>query len=76
MTTYIDCIYVLAVDGAEWEDIVVYLSKEEALEKSKKMPNTRIEIFKKSSKGGYRPMYDYYLNGNLIQTNQNIPDLL
>jgi len=74
--TYIDCIYVLAVDGAEWEDIVVYLSKEEALEKSKKMPNTRIEIFKKSSKGGYRPMYDYYLNGILIQTNQNIPDLL
>jgi hypothetical protein len=63
-----DVIYVLCVNGAEWEDIVVYLSKEEALEKSKKWPNTRMEIFSKSEKGGYRPTYNYYLNGILVET--------
>lgn len=57
----------LAVDGAEWEDIVVFLSKEEALEKSTAWPNTRIEIFSRSEKGGYRPTYNYYLNGVLVQ---------
>jgi len=63
-----DVIYVLCVNGAEWENIVVYLSKEEALEKSEKWPNTRMEIFSKSEKGGYGPTYNYYLNGNLVET--------
>ena len=30
------------IDGAEWEDIIVFLSKEEAIEKSKKCPNVRM----------------------------------
>jgi hypothetical protein len=60
-------IYVLTVDGAEWEDIVVYLTEEEALVKSKQWPNTRIEFFAKSEKGGYRPIYRYFLNGILKQ---------
>ena len=59
-------IYLLVVDGAEWEDIVVYLTKEEAIEKSKAWPNTRVEVFSKSEKGGYRPTYTFYLNGILI----------
>ncbi len=59
-------VYLLTVDGAEWEDIVVYLNKEEAIEKSKSWPNTRVEVFSKSEKGGYRPTYTFYLNGNLI----------
>jgi len=58
-----ECIYLFVVDGAEWEDIVVFLSEEEAIEKSKKYPNVRLEIFIKSPKGGYRPTYNYYLNG-------------
>ena len=60
-----DIIYVQAPDGAEWEDIVVYLSLEEAIEKSKKYPKVRVELFAKSEKGGYRPTYNYYLNGEL-----------
>jgi hypothetical protein len=60
-------IYVLCVDGAEWEDIVVFLLKEEAIEKSRQCPKTRLEIFSKSEKGGYRPTYNYYLNGEYIQ---------
>ena len=61
-----ESIYVLCVDGAEWEDLVVYLTLEEALEKSKAWPNTRLEIFSKSEKGGYRPTYTYYLNGAFV----------
>jgi len=61
-----DKIYLLVVDGAEWEDIVVYLTEEEALIKSKQWPNTRLEIFTKSDKGGYRPSYTYFLNGVLV----------
>jgi hypothetical protein len=61
-----ESIYVLCVDGAEWEDLVVYLTLEEALEKSKAWPNTRLEIFAKSEKGGYRPTYTYYLNGLFV----------
>jgi hypothetical protein len=59
-------IYVLCVDGAEWEDIVVFLVKEEAIEMSRKCPKTRVEIFSKSEKGGYRPTYNFYLNGEYI----------
>jgi hypothetical protein len=59
-------IYVFVVDGAEWEDIIVFTSKEEAIEKSKKHPRVRLEIFSKSAKGGYHPTYNYYLNGEYI----------
>jgi len=61
-------IYLLVVDGAEWEDIVVYLSVDEAIEKSKKYPKARLELFAKSEKGGYKPTYNYYQNGVLVQT--------
>jgi hypothetical protein len=61
-------IYLLVVDGAEWEDIVVYLTVEEAIEKSKKYPKARLELFAKSEKGGYKPTYNYYQNGLLVQT--------
>ena len=65
-----ESIYVLCVDGAEWEDIVVYLTLEEALEKSLAWPNTRLEVFTKSEKGGYRPTYTYYLNGVFVDGNK------
>ena len=60
-------IYVFVVDGAEWEDLIIFLSKEEAIEKSKQVPSVRLEIFIKSPKGGYRPTYNYYLNGKHIR---------
>ena len=66
---YMESIYLLVVDGAEWEDIVVYLDKEEAIEKSKQWSKTRVEIFNKSEKGGYRPTYTFYLNGLLVTDN-------
>lgn len=53
------------VDGAEWEDIVIYLSRDEAIAKSKKIPNVRMEILKKTD-DGYRPTYTYFLNGELV----------
>ena len=61
-------VYVLVVDGAEWEDLVVYLTKAEAIEKSKQWPNTRVEIFAKSTKGGFRPTYSYYLAGVYVKS--------
>ena len=63
-----DYIYVFVTDGAELEDLIIYLSKEEAIEKSKKCPKVRLEIFKKSPNGGYRPTYNYYLDGVYIET--------
>ena len=61
-----DFVYVFTVDGAEWEDLVIYLSKEEAITKSKKHPNVRLDIYKKSA-DGYRPSYNYFLNGLLVE---------
>jgi hypothetical protein len=57
-----DFIYVLI--GDEWEDLVIFLSKEEAFEESIKYPKYRIEIFSKNDKTGYTPTYNYYENGN------------
>jgi hypothetical protein len=58
-------VYVFTIDGSEWEDLIIYLSKEEAIEKSKKFPNVRLDIYRKCT-DGYRPSYMYYLNGELI----------
>lgn len=51
----------------EWEDIIILLSKEEAIDASIKYPNARVEIFSKDITLGYTPTYDYYKNGNLVQ---------
>ena len=51
----------------EWEDIIILLSKEEAIDASIKYPNARVEIFSKNNKSGYTPTYNYYKNGELIQ---------
>jgi hypothetical protein len=60
-----DYIYVM-VNGDEWENMVIYLDKEEAIQMSKKYPTARIEIFaKKDNLNGYRPTYQYYINGDM-----------
>ena len=56
-------VYLLVNDGSEWEDIIIFLSKEEAIIKSNKYPNLRVEIFSKNENGGYTPTYNYYKNG-------------
>ncbi len=60
-----DFVYVLLC-GREWEDIVILLSKEDAINESITYPNTRVEIFSKNNKAGYIPTYNYYKNGELI----------
>jgi hypothetical protein len=61
-----DFIYVL-LHGSEWEDMIIILSKEDAINESIKYPNSRVEIFSKSDKLGYTPTYNYYKNGELIE---------
>jgi len=57
-----DFVYVFLA-GSEWEDIIIFLSKEEAIKKSRKYPNNRIEFFSKTNTSGYKPTYNYYQNG-------------
>lgn len=69
MASYMDYVYVLVMndhgfgESATWEDVVVFLSQVEAVEKSKKYSDARVEIFSISREGGYRPTYTYYKNG-------------
>ena len=66
-------VYVL-IYGSDWEDSVIILSKEDAIETSKKYPNSRVEIFSKSKNIdkdlintlGFTPTYNYYKNGELV----------
>lgn len=55
-------LYVFLVDGAEWEDMILFTSEVEAVEFSKKRPTGRVEIFMKSSTG-FTPSYAYIRNG-------------
>jgi len=59
-------VYVL-IYGSEWEDIIILLTKEDAIKESINYPNARVEIFGKNDKLGYTPTYNYYKNGELIQ---------
>jgi hypothetical protein len=61
-----ELIYVL-LNGHEWEDMIILLSKEEAIRESINYPNTRVEIFSKNNTLGYTPTYNYYKNGELVQ---------
>jgi hypothetical protein len=60
-----DCIYVFLEINC-WEDIIIFLSKEDAINESKKYPNARVEIFKIDQEVGYTPTYNFYKNGELI----------
>ena len=60
-----DFVYVLLY-GSEWEDIIILLSKEDAINESINHPNARVEIFSKNNNLGYTPTYNYYKNGKLI----------
>ena len=62
-----DFVYLLLNDNCEWEDIIVLLSKEDAIEKSIKHPNIRVEIFSKNQNNEYIPTYNYYKNGEYNQ---------
>ena len=59
-------IYVLLY-GSEWEDLIIFLSKEDAIKESLNYPNSTVQIFSKNDKSGYTPTYNYYENGEFIQ---------
>jgi len=61
-----DFVYVLLY-GNEWEDIIILLSKEDAIHESINNPTARVEIFSKNNKLGYSPTYNYYKNGEFIE---------
>lgn len=71
--TEFEFVYVL-IYGSDWEDTVIILSKEDAIETSKKYPNSRVEIFSKSKNIdkslintlGFTPTYNYYKNGEIV----------
>ena len=64
-----DFVYVF-LDINNWEDIIIFLSKEDAINESKKYPNARVEIFKINEEVGYTPTYDFYKNGKFIQNSK------
>jgi hypothetical protein len=47
-----DFVFVLLC-GNEWEDIIILLSEEDAINESKTYPNNRVEIFSKNNKFGF-----------------------
>ena len=57
----------LVFDGAEWEDMILFADKEEAIQASIKYFTWRVEIFKKDILG-YIPTYSYYKNGILYSS--------
>ena len=60
-----DFVYVF-FDVNNWEDMIIFLSKEDAINKSKECPNARVEIFSITNELGYTPTYNFYRNGELI----------
>jgi hypothetical protein len=60
-----DVIYMLVPNNAEWEDLILYKNKEDAIAASIKYYKNTIQIFKKKEGNGYEPSYLYYINGKL-----------
>lgn len=65
-------IYVM-INSNDWEDIVIYLTEEEAIETSLTYPNRRIELFgKNTGYTGYSPTYNYYKGGKLCKSSTGV----
>ena len=55
--------------GSDWDETKIILSMEEAINASIKHPECKVAIFSrfiKENRTSYRPIYDYYNNGELI----------
>jgi hypothetical protein len=57
----------LLLNSSDWEDIIVFVSKEEAIKESKNNPKSRVEIFGINNNNEYIPTYNYYKNGIYIE---------
>jgi len=64
-----DVLYMYVPNGAEWEDLILYKNKEDAIAASIKYHKNTIQIFKKKENGGYEPSYLYYEKGELKSMN-------
>lgn len=56
----------LLIFGFDWENNLIFLLKEDAINASIKYPHCRVEIFCKND-FGYKPTYNYYKNGEFVQ---------
>lgn len=59
-------VYVFLEINNSWEDLIIFLSKEDAISQSIKYPNARVEIFSINEEKGYTPTYKFYKNGKLV----------
>lgn len=68
-----DYLYLLlSNESFEWEDIIIYYDKEEAINASITYSKSkRVEIFIKSE-NKFIPTYCFYKNGNLIENAFNL----
>lgn len=60
-----DKVYVLICGYDSWEDIIIYITEEKAINASLMFPNWRVEIFIQRDYD-FVPAYQYYKNGSLI----------
>ena len=53
----------LLINGSDWDEMMIFLTENEAIQASIKYSYSRIEIFRKNTDLGYVPTYNYYKNG-------------
>lgn len=58
----------LLINSNDWEDMVIIVTEDEAIQASMKYPNSRVEIFSKNADIGYSPTYNYYKNGEMYKS--------
>ena len=58
----------LLINANDWEDMVIIVTEEEAIQASLKYPSSRVEIFSKNADIGYSPTYNYYKNGEMYKS--------
>lgn len=63
-------IYLTTCNNYKWEDQRIFLIKQDAINYSCKYPDIRVEIFCKTCfESGYIPLYSYYKQGILFESN-------
>lgn len=59
--------YLLIQEGADWEDMAIFLTEEDAIYASLMYPFARVEIFGRDAYGSFTPTNSYYKNGQLVR---------
>ena len=53
----------LLVSESDYKNIIILITKDDAISASKEYPTARVEIFAKNTESRYTPTYNYYQNG-------------